>query len=81
MAAATELTRHSLNSSAEQVPFAGHAFEHVRPARLKGKPRASHEIPHCLRDQDFARRSKRGHTSTDMHRDSREIGARNLAFA
>ena len=72
--------RDSIHNCSEQVPLARHTFQHMRAARLESEPRASHEIPHRLRDQNFARSGKMGHTRTDMHRDSCKIGSNDLAF-
>jgi hypothetical protein len=64
-AIAGKLTSDLFNNGAEQVRLVRHSFQHVRPALLKSKPRTGHEIPHRLRDQDFARSTKTGNTSAD----------------
>ena len=64
-AIAGKLTSDLFKNGAEQVPLVRHSFQHVRAALLKSKPRTGHEIPHRLRDQDFARSGKTGNTSAD----------------
>src|ERR1700722_18718933 len=70
----------SLTNSAIQVPLVWDAFQRVHTTGLESKPRACHEVPHRLRDQDFTWFGKTSNASADMHRNPCEIIVDDLAF-
>src|SRR5262249_46476606 len=70
-----------LRLNGEKPPPPSYAFESVRSAISKSKPRSGHEIPDGAGDQDFAGAGTRRYTRPDVYSDPGNLLSRNLALA
>src|SRR5436305_15026347 len=65
----------------EQLPFARYSFELVGASRIELDAGAGHQVLDSAGDQHFPGGRLRGHASTRVNRDSRNLPIRDLALA
>src|SRR6266571_3532047 len=75
------LNRSRPSRSRIQRPRPRHALELALGPLLEVDPRAGYEIPDGGRDEYLARGGRAGHSSTDRHRDPRDLALVELALA